>query len=276
MDIKKRLLIVVVVALLATVSMIVIQNYNRKIVYGLINAIEENDGIRIEEYMSKSFNINTEYRALAETSPESALSIACDYGEFELAKRMVLEKGADVNYAPKGYAAPVGSIFSRYGKKEPNLKDYIDIYDFFIEHGADVKIGNPLFTISISLDDYILSLGEEDTIKLIDHVLDSGANYGHAQLITEASKINNLIILKHLIEDRKIKINYEKYYDRYALFEAVDNSSYECAKYLVSIGFRQDLLCDYPNYDGKTALEIAEEKDDKKMIEILNGGAQTN
>ncbi len=271
MDIKKRLLIVVfvVVTLLIAVSMITIRNYNRKIVYGLIKAIEEDDEIKIEEYMSKSLNINTEYRALAETNPESALSIACDYGEFELAKRMVLEKGADVNYVPEGYSAPICSIFSRYGKKEPDLEAYIDIYDFFINHGADIKTGNPLFVLSISLDDYISSFGEEGTIKLIDHVLDSGVEYDDCQLITDAVIINNLIILKHLIETRKIEINYERYHDGAALLFAVVKSSYECAQYLVDIGFRQDIVMFVGEYEGMTALEIAEAKGDERMVKIL-------
>ncbi len=268
---KKMLKLSVFLLILIGIVVIFARKYNRDIVYGLVEAIKQDDKIKIEEYMSKPFNINSIYRAGTGANAESPLAIACDYDNFELAKRMVLEKGADVNYVPENYSPAVEDVFSVNNNRTKTFEEYIDIYNFFLENGADVKKYSPLtcFGYYFYLEDYVNCLGEDETIKLIDYLLDSGASYGDTGVILSAVEINNLKILKHLIEDRGIPIKYDGYQDGYSLLFAVDKKSYECAKYLVDIGFRDDITFDFAENGNMTALELAKDIGDKKMIKIL-------
>lgn len=270
--IKKKIIsliyIIIGVIIFVTVSWI----YNTYMSGKLIHAIIEDDTTQIEKYMCIPFNINTKYR-IGLATPITPLETACGYGNFELAKKMVLTKGADVNYRPeKNMGLAIDSVFLGSGNKKPKLSEYIDIVDFFIKHNVDMESSIILAVFSFGLKDHISDFGEENTIKLINYLLDNGAVYSKSQLITESSRINNLTILKHLIEERSIEINYEEYHDRLALLFAVDESSYETIEYLVDIGFRQDITYDVGEDKNMTALEIAIKRNDKRMIDILEGG----
>jgi len=262
---KKRSTIRILVTLIILV--LGVRIYNQHCASNLIEALRVSNSDAIDKYMSMPWDVNTKVKGPWGESRGygTALGSACFYGNYEAAKKLI-ERGANVNLYSEYGLHPFAAVFAT-----GYFHDYetvMDICDYLLENGAVVEdlsgIYSPLGRLGGNIDAYSKKMGEESVVNLIKYLFSAGAKYEGSNLLYFAAYDNQVEVIKYLLEEANIEFDYETL-DRESLTGAAEGSSYEAAEYLVSVGFRRDIK----NSKGKTALDIAKEKNDIEMIEIL-------
>ena len=197
------------------------------------------------------------------------LHYACNLGKYEYVEKLI-EYGADVNNTNH----PIKLTPLMITLNRSINKDKFKIANLLIESGADINIEVYSFTAI----DYVFTQNiinyDENTEKLefefAKYLIDKGAsieNNNLGNLIFIASRANNLMMVKYLIESMNVDMNMQdKVCENTPLMWAVKYDCYNVVKYLIDNNANLEIK----NNENKTAVDIALENNNEAIIELLN------
>ena len=122
----------------------------------LLQAIENDDAPKVREILSSGVNVNSE-----NDGGEFPLETACWHGNKEIVE-LLIENGADVNYADEGEFRTALMMASHHGHAE--------IVQLLLKHGADVNAEDDYNATSLT------RAAEEGHLEIVHLLLEYGAN----------------------------------------------------------------------------------------------------
>ena len=196
------------------------------------------------------------------------LAVAAELKNVDFAAAL-LERGADVNVwdreqdmTPLGVAASKGNM---------------EVIELLLKHGADPNLDPPI----CGTPALIAAAMDPHRVPVLQRLLDAGANpnlakrsqYGNvsATALTNAASRDNVAGVALLLS-RGADINVVVAFGT-ALGQAVEEGNYDIAKFLLERGADPMLvapLSDGIPMSGKTSLQIAMQKKNKRMIKLLS------
>ena len=232
----------------------------------LINAIENNDYILFEELLKQGKNLDSRpYVFDNDRVNMPPLHFACKEGKYDFVVKLV-EAGANINNTDVwDEHTPLMVALSQNNESRMLIAEYL------INKGADVTIiKNNYSALDYSFTYNVVDYKESAEVldfQLAKLLLNKGLSITDVRLgnvIFNAAKNNNKLMVEYLIKELNVNIDIiDSTYGNTALIWAVQNNCYNVVKYLLNNGANLDIK----NNNGKTALDIAIEKNN---IDILN------
>ena len=242
-------------------------------------AIHENDVRMVKWILKIKGDINRDNSIpVLDTWSDTPIESACVKGNIEII-RMLLDKGANVN--EEGWSPLILALANEYPDKYQVIK-------LLLDRGADVgsegQKSEILTLISGGYDRRSVynvqakkEANEEEVYKIFILLINNGASVeywegaksfqqSYSAMILESTAIQgNLQIMKYLVEEAEYDVNEKLYADDTALIAATQNDNGKVVEYLLLNGVDKTVK----NDDGKTALDIAEEKQYEDIIKLL-------
>ncbi len=150
------------------------------------------------------------------------------YGYQELAK-ILIEKGADKNYADENMITPLISACST---------NQLDMVKFLIENHVDLEIYNCNIFFQAHLQNILLLLAKNGASFFEDE-----NNISHEFLLDVSCKFGFKELLDYLIEENNINVNTTVHDGTTPILCAFENKQYELVEYFISKGADMG-LCD--------------------------------
>lgn len=238
----------------------------------MLDAIRENDINKLERIL-KIASPNCVPSTLittmaAESERYTPLSVACQEGNFEIVKLLV-EKGADVNYAPiLSGTSPLG--FASESDSADNLK----IVKFLLEKGADAdfskyKHSHPGFRALSTGGDELRPNGME----ILEELLKAGTDPNREQLLQVACVQKHEEVIRYLVEEWGYDASDPRNLCGYCY--GINEYSYETLEYFLERGANP-----YAKYLGnkfngeKSAIEYLQEKSPEWAEKLIKLAAE--
>lgn len=226
-------------------------------------------------------------RFVPECFAETPLQVACEKSNFDIVNLLV-EHGAKVNKRALGTEYPIIMTFTF------NDKNDYDILGLLVENGADPNVtdsydnklilqiaaGTPYTHRNEEDEDSTLVYNEEMAENILysykyvlNYVEDKEPvtqNTGDNALLC-AVAMKNKPLVKYLLEEQNVNINYENDFGETALFQLLDIDQYnkdqiiELAELLVEHNIDRS----HKDMYGKTAYDYAVEEGYDELVEIL-------
>lgn len=256
----------------------------------IIEASRYGDSARVMLLLNRGANIN-EKNIIGDT----ALHVACQEGNLATVK-LLLEHKASVNKknkcdetalmmaSKKGYLEIVKLLLeykASVNKKNDcnktalmmvSEKGYLEIAKLLLEHGADSNIC-AMYGWTALMD-----ASRNGHVEIVRLLLENKPHYGIIKSLFHNNKKNmnesffwafngKYIEIMELLLDHGADVNYKDIHDNTYLI----HSSFHGIQYLVIVKLLLDYNadCNIKNKDGKTALDIARQKDCEELINIL-------
>ena len=245
-----------------------ILTFDRITVKKIINSIEDENFELFEKLIQDTDLDKNPYLFDLDRVNVSPLHFACKNGKYEYVISLV-EAGADINNSNNSLKMSPLIITLANSSNENRFK----IAKYLIEKGADLNIEtygdtalNYVFrNNSLAYDE----IQEKEEYYFAKYLIEKGAKFDKGRLghlIFDSAKMNNKMMVEYLI-NTGVNINMvDSFYGNSILMWAVMNDSYNVAKFLLE----NDIDTTIVNDDGKTAIDIARENKNDKIIEILN------
>ena len=252
--------------ILLVIALIVYHNYNRICSYRFFLSMRYHYEEEAEMLLQLPWDVNAYGKPIIDVFAGKHLPLAEASANHEThAVEILLKRGANPNKYYDGYWHPVTAAMS--SAISARYPDALAISEMLFAYGADVSmltgIDSPLLRLALC---YESSKSEEEQKMALDitkYLFNKGARYEGSNIINHAARANNLYILRYLIEERGIDVH-EKDVGDIAMYLATYNSSYEAAEYLIAHGADINV-----SYEGKTPMDVAVDKNDIRMIKIL-------
>jgi len=176
----------------------------------LISAIEQDDVERVRELTNSKFGnvdslpvVSKHLALLAERQYPTPLQAACRKGNFEIVK-LLIDKGADVNYVVSGMDTRSPLMLAAYNKSDSKL----EIIKLLVENGANIDYvtrGQTAMTCLAETD-------HPQTIESIEYLESKGQNvygenYPYGTLLHYACRVGNSLVINYLVTERNVDVN---------------------------------------------------------------------
>ena len=213
---KRKILIIILICVSAVITLAGFLYYNNQYyAKRLIKAIEKDDIAAVEKLMKSPFgNVNSYpgsklLARFVEEHLDTPLQAACSKGNYEIIK-LLLDKGANPNNVWNRETSPLQ--YAACSDKE----DRFAIIKLLVEKGADVnyKYGYIIGNVILSND------RGYDTIEIIEYLEEHGAKID-GKLLVSACRAWNSEVIKYLLEERNVDINYQDSSDETPLISFV-------------------------------------------------------
>lgn len=240
-------------------------NYSQQ----LINAIENDDYGLFDELLKQGKNLDSSpYVFDNDRVNMPPLHFACKEGKYVFVVKLV-EAGANINNTDvwDGHTPLMVALGQ-------NNESRVLIAEYLINNGADAAIiSNDYSALDYAFTYNVVDYSESTEIldfQLAMLLLNNGLSITDVRLgnvIFIAAKNNNKLMVKYLIEDLNVNIDViDPTYGNSSLIWVVKNNCYNVVKYLLDNGANLDIK----NNNGKTALDIAIEKNNIDILNLFN------
>jgi len=241
----------------------------------IIVLIDNNQMDDLSVYLKKNGNIDSKpYVFDIDRTNFPPLTYAAKVGNFEAVK-LLLDHGADVNNTEgtNGTSPLLASLSLSYTFNP----DRIEIAQYLIDHGAEINYrdrngygNNAISATLMPLSSPPNEEQEECQYDFIQYLVDEGAEYQinctYGNLLSKSAAYNNVSVVDYLINELGMSIDIVDSSGCSPLMYAVENGSLDAVRYLINQGAEKNLI----NEDGKTALDIAQEKGNVLIIALFD------
>ena len=256
MDVKKVFKIILIsIALFLVLNMILV-GYGKIQCHRMLDAIEKGNINKLESILKFADPDSVSGIRILDVLCENRrrrtpLGAACEKGDLEMVKLM-LEKGADVNYVPRNaYASPLG--FAVLSDSVENL----EIVRLLLAEGADVNYSE----YSTWQPAYKLLEGHElptNGMEILKALMEAGARTENDLILHEACYWKHEEAIRYLAEEWGYDLTDPYYLCAYCY--GVKKYSYDTFEYFLEKGANP-----YEKYyngfdDGKSAIDYLKEK----------------
>ena len=268
MGVRKIFKIVLISIVLFLVLNVIYVGYGKIQCNRMIDAIENNDIIKLESILS-SANPNcvtdTAIGALlGQKARRTPLGEACNIGNFEMVK-LLIENGADVNYVPR-YTLNTPLSFAVRSDSVENLK----IVKLLVEKGADVNFSGKHQAPPISAALPVSGSLRPNAMEILTFLLEAGADPEKENALGSACYDKDEEMIRYLIEEWGYDASDPKCIVLYCY--GFDECSYDTFEYLLERGANPYEKYRINDFIGeKSAMECLMEKSPEwaeKLIEL--------